>query len=93
MGILVDISDDLDKRLRLRATQHGHSVEEEVQKILKDSLSPPPREPGNLYDQIREDVERLGGGFEFNPLPRYRIRQPPDFTAPEFDHLNEDDRT
>jgi plasmid stability protein len=96
MGILVDLDDEEAKRLRLRADKHGHSVEEEARNILKDSLQqrpvPAPGEPTNLYDQIRTDVARFGGGFEIKPLPRQRIVSV-DFDGPEFDHLNEDDHS
>jgi hypothetical protein len=30
----------------------------------------------NLFDAIRFDVERLGGGFVIKPLKRYRHRSP-----------------
>jgi plasmid stability protein len=97
MGILVDLDDDETKRLSQRASAHGHSIEEEAKEILKDSLGRPrivkPGEPTNLYDQIRADVERSGGGFEIEPLPRHYISDFPDFSGPEFDHLNKDDHS
>ena len=97
MGILVDLNDDDTKRLGQRASAHGHSIEEEAKKILKESLGRQrvlnPGEPTNLYDQIRADVERFGGGFEIEPLPRQYTSDFPDFSGPEFDHLNEDDHS
>lgn len=84
MGIQVDLNDDETKRLRNRAREHGRSLEEEARQILTDSLGPAPKpaepgEPDNLYDQIRADVAKFGGGFDLKPLPRQRVRTPPGF--------------
>ena len=44
----------LKERLRVRAAQHGHSMEAEVRDILKETLNEPemPAEP-HLYERIR----------------------------------------
>ena len=34
------ISDEVHRALRLRATQHGHSMEAEVREILESAVSP-----------------------------------------------------
>lgn len=37
----------------------------------------------NLFDAIRFDVEPFGG-VEFKPLLRTLVREPPDFSGPEY---------
>lgn len=64
------------EQLRLRAANHGRSVEEEAGEILKGAISPPPAD--NLYDAIRRRVEPLGG-FELPEIVREPIRDPPSF--------------
>ncbi|HEY2070248.1 MAG TPA: hypothetical protein VGG48_11895 [Rhizomicrobium sp.] len=95
MGILVDLNEDLDTRLRQRATAHGRSVEEEVQTILTESLGPAPQASNseNLYDQIRADVARFGGGIALELPPRQEVREPPDFSTAKYDRLNQDDHS
>src|SRR6516162_3274198 len=62
----------LKERLRVRAAQHGRSMEAEARRILQTALSaggtPPAR---NLYDRIHERFARLGG-VELELPPRVR---------------------
>jgi plasmid stability protein len=37
---LHDLDDDMLAHLRIRAAQHGHSMEDEAQRILMDALCP-----------------------------------------------------
>jgi plasmid stability protein len=82
-----NIDEDLKKRLRLQAAQHGRSMEEEIRAILRSALSgrTPEREQTglDLFNEIRALFAPLGG-IELEPLPREPIREPPDFTGPEF---------
>lgn len=50
-----NLEDDLKQRLRVRAAQHGRSMEEEVRDILRRAVgqTPPPR---NLAASIRARV-------------------------------------
>jgi plasmid stability protein len=42
------------ERLRIRAAQHGHSMEAEARSILQSTLKEPERLPArNLYERIR----------------------------------------
>jgi plasmid stability protein len=67
------------ERLRLRATDHGRTVEEEAGEILKGAVSVPPVAPDNLYDAIRRRVEPLGG-FDLPEIARNEPgREPPTF--------------
>jgi antitoxin FitA len=81
-----NLDDDLKKRLRLRAAEHGRSMEEEARDILRDVLEVPAHEGKtglDLFNEIRALFEPLGG-MELEPLPREPIREPPDFSGPEF---------
>jgi antitoxin FitA len=70
----------LKERLRVRAAQHGHSMEAEVRDILQTSLSEParPREP-NLYERIRARFAPLGGVDDLELPPREPAPEPPRF--------------
>lgn len=82
MGALVirRLEDSLKLRLRVRAAQHGRSMEEEVRVILSTTLaadSPPP--PPNLATLIRGRIDQAGGGVDLQLPPREPIRKPPKF--------------
>jgi plasmid stability protein len=69
----------LKERLRVRAAQHGHSMEAEVRNILQTTLKEPEQRPKrNLYERIRARVEPLGG-IELELPPRELDRDPPRF--------------
>lgn len=68
----------LKRRLRIRAAEAGHSMEEEVRRILRAALVAQDQAPGDLYRAIRAHVEPLGGVDL--PLPdRDPMREPPTF--------------
>lgn len=57
-----NIDDQLKARLRVRAAQHGHSMEDEARDILRAALSTEPtRGQDNLAEAIRNRMEPLGG--------------------------------
>lgn len=72
-----NLDDSLKKRLRVRAAEHGRSMEEEAREILREVVgkSTP---PVNLAAAIRARVAGFGGGELDLPL-REPIRQPPSF--------------
>lgn len=80
-----NLDDDLKARLRLRAAQHGQSMEEEVRSILRLALSTPPEANTGaaLVKAIRARVERFGG-IELELPVREPMREPPDFSGSEF---------
>jgi len=52
----------LKERLRVRAAQHGRSMEAEARAILKDALAAPlPAAGAKLLESIRQRFEPLGG--------------------------------
>lgn len=74
-----DLDDDLAARLRVRAAQHGRSLEEEAHRILRMGLAEPSRPTGaDLADAIHE-LFRPFGGVELEILPRIPLREPPRF--------------
>ncbi|MCY3770987.1 MAG: plasmid stabilization protein [Gemmatimonadetes bacterium] len=72
-----NLSDDLKQRLRMRAAEHGRSMEEEVREILKVVLTED-IPPVNLARAIRARFAPLGG-VEFDVPPREPMRDPPSF--------------
>ena len=70
--IIPNVDDDLEQRLKVRAAEHGHSIEAETRSILRLALGVTENETttaGNLGDSIRAIVEPIGG-IEFNIPPR-----------------------
>jgi plasmid stability protein len=74
-----NLDDALKRRLRLRAAQRNHSMEEEARDILRNALAQEPSPVENLAHAIRKLVEPLGG-VDLSLPPREPIRDPPDFT-------------
>ena len=75
-----NLDDDLKKRLRLRAAEHGRSMEEEARQILKDELNQKHKTGADILRQIRAIVEPIGG-IEIELPPREPIPDPPDFSS------------
>jgi plasmid stability protein len=73
-----DLDHSVKSRLRVRAAQHGRSMEEEARHILRAALAESPTEPANLYEAIRHIVEPLGG-IELELPLREKMREPPTF--------------
>jgi len=68
----------LKERLRVRAAQHGHSMEAEVRDILQNTLNGPERPAVNLYQRIRSRFAPLGG-VDLELPPRELAGEPPRF--------------
>jgi len=76
--IIRKLDDRTKGRLRVRAAQHGRSMEEEAREILRSALSHARRPQENIADAIRRRFTQFGG-VELPPLERDVPRQPPDF--------------
>ncbi|MBT9330714.1 FitA-like ribbon-helix-helix domain-containing protein [Paracidobacterium acidisoli] len=78
------LDDSVKAKLRIRAAEHGRSMEEEAREILSDAIapSPVPREM-NMADRIRRRFAPLGG-VELNLPERLMAREPVDFSGPEY---------
>ncbi len=72
-----NLDDVIKQRLRVRAAERGHSMEEEARDILRSVMSEnlPPR---NLAAAIRSRVGSLGG-VDLELPDRQPMRTPPDF--------------
>ncbi len=69
----------IKERLRVRAAQHGHSMEAEVRSILQTILQEPAQRPKrNLYDRIHDRFAAIGG-VDLELPPREPGREPPRF--------------
>jgi plasmid stability protein len=73
-----NLDEAVKERLRVRAAEHGHSMEAEARRILHSALGesrPPER---NLYERIHARFAALGG-VDLDLPPRERMREPPRF--------------
>lgn len=70
-----NLEEDLKRRLRVRAAEHGRSMEEEAREILRQAVgeAPPPR---NLAAAIRTRIAPLGG-VDLDLPTREPAREPP----------------
>jgi antitoxin FitA len=69
----------LKERLRVRAAEHGRSMEAEARRILRAALSGAERpRASNLYERIHARFAPLGG-VELELPPREPDRKPPSF--------------
>ena len=68
----------LKERLRVRAAQHGHSMEAEVREILQQTLKEPQLPAVDLYRRIRGRFAPLGG-VDLDLPPRELAGEPPRF--------------
>jgi plasmid stability protein len=73
-----NIEPAVKERLRVRAAQHGHSMEAEARRILQLALAKPDGRSSNLAERIHARFAALGG-VELEVPPREPGREPPIF--------------
>lgn len=73
-----NFDDALKRRLRIRAAEHGHSMEEEARDILRAALNQEPAPARDLASAIRRRFAPLGG-VELDIPRREPMREPPRF--------------
>ena len=73
-----NLDEELKRRLRIRAAQHGKSLEQEVRDILKDALDEEVPTGKDFIEGIRARFAELGG-VELDLPPRGPMREPPEF--------------
>ena len=74
-----NLDPSIKERLRIRAAEHGHSMEAEARRILQTALTGPGRTPvRNLYERIHARFASLGG-VNLELPPRDLAREPPHF--------------
>jgi plasmid stability protein len=74
-----NLDDSVKQRLREQAARHGHSMEEEVRRILQASMPEKPTRSRNIGMAFFEISQALGG-VELELSPREPARDPPDFS-------------
>lgn len=72
-----NLDDSVKHGLRLRAAQHGRSMEDEVRHILRNAVDQPDK-PLDLAARIRARVAEFGG-VELALPARDAMRTPPTF--------------
>lgn len=72
-----NLEEELKRRLRIRAAEHGRSMEEEAREIIRQAVAgaEPPRD---LAASIRARVAGFGGATLDQPA-REPMRDPPSF--------------
>lgn len=82
-----NLDDDVKARLRVRAAQHGRSMEEEARSILRSALLAEPKPKAGTAAALVADIRALVepfGGIELELPVREPMREPPDFSDGEF---------
>ena len=73
-----NIPDELAKKLKIRAAEHGISAEEEHRRILQEALAPAVAEKAkkpNLFEHIME-LGKIAPDFEFGTdRPEWKRRE------------------
>ena len=72
-----NLDDGLKHRLRVRAAEHGRSMEEEAREILRQAIGRP-SPPENLGEAIHRRFAALGG-IDLDLPPREPMPEPPRF--------------
>jgi plasmid stability protein len=72
-----NLDDDIKRRLRIRAAEHGRSMEEEARDILRQVVGQPSG-PRNLGLAIHARFAAVGG-VDLPPPQRSATRPTPDF--------------
>jgi len=76
--VIRNLDDELKERLRVRAAQHGRSMEEEVRVLLRNALEGP-----GPHSNLADLATSLFGsdGVELEPHPEVPVRPPPGLDA------------
>ena len=72
-----NLEDAVERRLRVRAAEHGRSIEDEAGDILRRAVGAP-SPPRNLAAAIRRRMAPLGG-VDLDIPERAPMREPPGF--------------
>ena len=73
-----NLDDDVKRRLRVRAAEHGRSMEAEVREILTQALQEPVSS-SNPFEHLRECFAGIGG-VDLALPPRNARPRSPDFS-------------
>jgi antitoxin FitA len=73
-----NLDEALKRKLRVRAAERNHSMEDEVRDILRTALARESKSGQHLVDTIRKRIGVVGG-VDLPLPPRGPMREPPDF--------------
>lgn len=74
-----NLEEPIKELLRIRAAHHGHSMEEEVRQILRNTLLQDKQLPENLAESIQKRFAQLDGVDNLSINSREAMREPPEF--------------
>jgi len=72
-----NLDESLKRRLRIRAAEHGQSMEEEAREILRAALSQEDAESPGLSSRIHRRFAEIGG-VDLRLPERDPVRRPPE---------------
>ena len=73
-----NLDEDILRKIRLRATENGRSMEEEARAILRHALTEDPMPEKGLGTAIHQ-LFKAASGIELEISPRQPMRKPPSF--------------
>jgi antitoxin FitA len=81
-----NLPESTKQRLRIRAAERGHSMEEEARGLIERGLAPVSK-PSGGQNWVEDMVARMRaiGDAEFETPPGEPMGEPVDFSGPEFD--------
>lgn len=78
------LDEQVKLKLRIRAAEHGRSMEEEAREILSSAMVQEPTRRTSMAESIRKHLADAGlKGFDLPLYERQPMREPPDFSDPE----------
>lgn len=79
------LDEQVKLKLRVRAAEHGRSMEEEAREILCNAMEKTPAKRRSVAQSIRKNLADSGlKGFDLPLYERGAMREPPDFSGPEW---------
>ena len=84
--LIRNLPESTKQRLRIRAAEQGHSMEEEARGLIERGLAPAPKpnDGGKWVDDMLARMRAIGDA-EFVLPEREPVGDPIDFSGPEFD--------
>ena len=76
-----NLEEPIKELLRIRAAHNGHSMEEEVRQILRQTLIQDTQLSANLAESIQKRFAQLGGVDDLTIADREAIDEPPQFES------------
>jgi antitoxin FitA len=87
--VIRNLDPALHARLKARAAGEGRSMEEEARRLLRDGLAVEPEAAEQTLGAAMRALFEPLGGLELPDIPREPARDPPDFSGPEWDALDD----